>query len=78
MFSAFIFFLCEALTWAIIIRAVLSWFPINPNNLALVLLHQITEPILAPLRRIVPRVGMFDITTVVAIIILQVIAALFA
>jgi YggT family protein len=78
VFIDFILILCTALTWAIIIRAVLSWFPINPNNLALVLLHQITEPILAPLRRIVPRIGRFDITTVVAIIILQVIAALFA
>ena len=78
MFSSFILMLCTALIWAIIIRAVLSWLPINPNNPALVLLRQITEPILAPLRRIVPRVGRFDITTVVAIIILQVIGALFA
>lgn len=76
--SAFIFILCNALTWAIIIRAVLSWFPINPYNPALVVLHQITEPILAPLRRIVPRLGMLDITPVVAIVILQVIVAIFA
>jgi YggT family protein len=37
-------------------------------------LDQITEPILSPLRRIVPRIGMIDITPLVAIIILQVLA----
>ena len=76
--SVFIVTLCWLLTWAIIIRAVLSWFPINPYNPALVVLHQVTEPILAPLCRIVPRLGPLDITPVVAIVILQVTASLFA
>jgi YggT family protein len=75
--NVFIVTLCQALSFAIIIRAVLSWLPINPYNPALMVLHQITEPILSPLRRIVPRLGMLDITPVVAIIILQVTASLF-
>jgi len=33
-------------------------------------LHQITEPILAPLRQVIPRIGMIDITPMVAIFIL--------
>jgi YggT family protein len=41
-------------------------------------LDQITEPILAPLRRVVPRLGMIDITPLVAIIILQVLAQVVA
>ena len=73
--SAFIDILFMVLTWAIIIRAVLSWFPISPRNPALVVVLQITEPILAPLRRIVPRIGMMDITPVVAIILLWVLRA---
>jgi YggT family protein len=39
-----------------------------------VFLDYITEPILAPLRRVIPRIGMIDITPMVAIIILIVIA----
>lgn len=70
--SAFIDILFTVLIWAIIIRAVLSWFPISPRNPALVVVLQITEPILAPLRRIVPRLGMLDITPVVAILLLLV------
>jgi YggT family protein len=35
-----------------------------------VILNEITEPILAPLRRVVPRLGMVDITPMVAILVL--------
>jgi YggT family protein len=59
--------------WAIIIRAILSWFPISPSNPIIVILNYITEPIIAPLRRIVPRIGMIDLTPFVAIVILMII-----
>ena len=35
------------------------------------IVYDITEPILEPLRRVVPRVGMFDLTPLVAIILLR-------
>ena len=66
---------CEVLTVAIFIRSILSWFSPRPNALT-ILLDRITEPILAPLRRIVPQAGMFDFTPLVAIILLQLIAYL--
>ena len=49
----------------------MSWFPIDPNNPLAQLLMQITEPILAPLRQIIPRIGMIDLTPMAAIILLQ-------
>ena len=67
--------LCEILTFVIFFRAILSWFSTRPNTLTLIL-DRITEPILAPLRRIIPRAGMFDFTPLVAIILLQLIARL--
>ena len=74
--STFIHILCEVLTIAIFARVIISWFPVSPGNRLVDLLHQVTEPILAPLRGIIPRIGMIDITPMVAIILLQVIAAL--
>ena len=74
-FFNFIRLLCEVLTFAIFIRVVLSWFVTKPNMLTIIL-DKITEPILAPLRRIIPRAGMFDFTPLVAIILLQLIARL--
>lgn len=65
--------LLQLLMWAIIIRAILSWFPISPSNPIIVILNYITEPIIAPLRRIVPRIGMIDLTPFVAIVILLII-----
>ena len=45
----------------LVARIIMSWFPIEPNSgLASVygFLHAVTEPVLAPLRRIIPPVGM--------------------
>ena len=66
--------LAQVLTAAIFIRAILTWFPIDPRSPLVTMLDQITEPILAPLRRVVPRIGMVDITPLVAIILLQFLA----
>ncbi len=69
--ATFLNLLFTILTFAIIIRALLSWFPIDRRNPLVQILDQITEPILAPLRRIIPTIGMIDITPLVAIILLQ-------
>jgi YggT family protein len=61
----------QILSIAIFLRAILSWFIQDPHNPLVELLDQVTEPILAPLRRVVPRIGMIDITPLVAIILLQ-------
>ncbi len=60
------------LLYAVIIRAIFSWFAgmnMGPNPL-ISILHSITEPILAPARRIIPPVGMFDLSTLVVILVL--------
>lgn len=67
---------CNVLTVAILARAILSWFPLAPGNPIMTWLNQITEPLLNPLRRVIPRFGMLDITPMVAIVILQLIAGL--
>ncbi len=71
----FLRLLCEVLTLAIIFRAILSWFSPRPTNKLSIVLYRVTEPLLAPLRRIIPRIGMLDFTPLVAIILLQLIAS---
>ena len=71
LFYTYLRYLVQVLTFAIIARALLSWFPLPATNPITSLLHAITEPILAPLRRVVPRVGMLDITPLIAILLLQ-------
>lgn len=74
LIANFILTVAQVLTIAIVIRAILSWFPAMSHNALTAFLFQITEPILAPLRRIIPRPGMIDLSPLAAIIILQVIS----
>ena len=65
--------LIQLLIFAFIGRAVISWlFLAGVRNDLLIQLNyalgRLTEPIIAPLRRVIPPLGMFDITPIVAII----------
>ncbi len=66
----FVQYFCRILSYAIFARIILSWFGISRYNIFIVMLDDVTEPILAPLRRIVPMLGVFDITPLIAIGIL--------
>ena len=75
-FLVSIYYLCRILSTAIFVRAIVSWFMIRRDNLFVDLLDDIADPILSPLRRVIPRLGMFDITPLVAIVILYVISGI--
>ena len=54
-------------------RAVLSWFPVRGGTfLASIntLLFELTEPVLRPVRRVIPPVGMFDVSFMVVFFVL--------
>jgi YggT family protein len=60
----------QIMMWAIIIRAVLSWFDPRGQNPISRALIEFTEPIVAPIRSIMPRMGMIDISPMVAIFVI--------
>jgi YggT family protein len=60
------------LTWAVIARALLSWFPIDQGSPLYQLLYRVTEPIMEPLRRFMPQTGMMDLSPMAAIVVLLV------
>lgn len=57
--------------WVLIIRALLSWVSQGGHNPIEAVLHQLTEPMLAPIRRILPPMGGFDLSILVLLIGLQ-------
>lgn len=59
------------LTIAIFARAILSWFQMDPRSPLIQALDTVTEPILEPIRRIMPRLGMIDLSPLIAILLLQ-------
>ncbi len=56
--------------WMLIIRALLSWVSQGQNPIELVI-AQLTEPFLRPIRKILPPIGGLDLSILVAIIALQ-------
>lgn len=60
----------NVLILAIIARALLSWFNMDPRSPLIQALNSVTEPILEPIRRIMPRLGMIDLSPMVAIFLL--------
>ena len=55
-------------------RIILSWFPISPGTpiaTAASFLYSITEPVLGPIRRVLPSIGMFDLSPIVVIFAVQ-------
>lgn len=70
----FVMLLFQALSFAIIARALLSWVDPRGNMRITEILHEMTEPILGPIRSVMPSIGMIDISPIIALILLQVIS----
>ena len=51
---------------ALIVRIISSWFGMSPYSRWIHWSYRLTEPILAPLRQVVPTLGMIDLTPIVA------------
>ena len=56
----------------------LSWFPIDQASPLYQLLYRVTEPIIEPIRRVMPQTGMMDLSPMAAIIVLIVMSQLVA
>ena len=80
MIFGVIAYLIEAYVIVLIVRAVLSWLPARPGTLlfrVVQLLDAITEPVLRPIRRVIPPVGVggmaIDLSILIVIVVAQVI-----
>lgn len=65
--------LLKVFFFALIISVILSWVAQGTHNPAALLVNQICEPLLAPIRRILPNLGGLDLSPIVAFLILNLI-----
>lgn len=70
--AAMVQLLFAVLQLAILGRILLSWVDPSPfaDNALKRLLWALTEPLFQPLRRVIPPVGMFDLTPMAALVLL--------
>ncbi|KAF2409345.1 YggT family protein [Pseudomonas antarctica] len=67
-----IFSLClKIIFWSMIISVILSWVAPGSRSPGAELVSQITEPVLAPFRRLIPNLGGLDISPIFAFIAIQ-------
>lgn len=78
--NSFLIQFVEILGWALYIailaRVIVSWLPIGHDSQfapVVRMIYEITEPILSPIRRLIPGLGMFDLSPMIAIILIMVI-----
>jgi len=57
-------------TWLIFIRIILSWLRPNPNPVVR-FIYELTEPFLSIFRRVIPPIGMLDISPIAAFFALE-------
>lgn len=70
MLVSIVAYLVQFLGFAVFARSIISWFPIDKNGPIFQALAAITDPILDPLRRVIPPIGMIDISPMVAMLAL--------
>lgn len=66
----FIRWALDIYSWIIIAAALISWVSPDPRNPIVTLLRQVTEPVLGPIRRLLPpwKTGGLDVSPLVALI----------
>jgi YggT family protein len=58
-------------TFVLLARILITWIPnLDPYHPAVQLLRQITDPVLEPARKLIPSIGMIDISPIVVFIVL--------
>ncbi|MDI6710602.1 MAG: YggT family protein [Thermoanaerobacterales bacterium] len=63
----------QVYSWLMIARILLSWVRHDPRNPIIRFIYEITEPFLGLFRRIIPPIGMVDISPIAAFIVLDLI-----
>lgn len=70
--------LIDLYSLVLIVAVVLSWVRIDPRNPLATIVRSLTEPLLAPLRKVIPPIGGLDLSPMVLLIGLEVLKGLLA
>ncbi len=66
----------EVLIWLIIIRCILSFIRHNPYQPLLRFVYDVTEPIMAPFRKLIPAAGGLDFSPIVVLLVLSLVQSI--
>ena len=81
VFTSLVCYFLQALQFCMLIRAVLSWFPLDDDNKFLIFIESITEPVIFPVRAVFDRTPFFanfplDLSFLVSYILLSIVSGI--
>jgi YggT family protein len=73
-----LFLFLQVYSWILLARALVSWIPnLDPYHPAVQFLHNVTEPVLEPIRKLIPPLGgMIDISIIIAFFAVNILSSL--
>jgi YggT family protein len=72
----FVSTLGEIFIWLIFARVILSWIPSKPNRIS-IFINNATNPVFNLARKITPRLGMIDLSPIIAYIGIELVTTVF-
>jgi YggT family protein len=66
--------LIDGYSLVVFLSVILSWLQLSPDNPVVRVTHALTEPVLEPIRKIMPNLGPFDLSPMVLLVGLQILS----
>ena len=76
--ASFVTLLAAVYSLLILVRVLMSWMNPYGGGAFTAFIYQVTEPVLAPIRRVLPPMGGLDWSPFIALILLSLLVRLFA
>jgi YggT family protein len=68
--------LIDVYSAVVVVAVVLSWVSVDPRNQFATVIRSLTQPVLDPIRRLIPPIGGLDLSPMVLLIALQLLKGL--
>lgn len=68
--------LIDVYSLIVLVAVIMSWFPASRHNPLGLLVYRLTEPVLAPIRRVLPPMGGLDLSPMVLLLALRILQGL--
>jgi YggT family protein len=69
--------LIDLYSFVVLVAVILSWVQLDRRNPVVTITHALTEPLLAPIRKVLPPMGGLDLSPMILLIALQILKELF-
>ena len=70
--------LFDLYSFVVLAAVILSWLPVDRRNPLAMIVRSLTDPVLAPIQRVLPPIGGLDLAPMVLLFALQALKRLFS